>query len=117
MNIGKRLRELRLAQGLSQGDIVRRTGLLPPYVSYNECGVKTPGIHNLEKWAKALHVPLYRHFVEDLRIRPVKLLTQLSHSAPRLFSFLRRMEDTDRQLWFSIGEALAKQGGKHGGPK
>jgi transcriptional regulator with XRE-family HTH domain len=62
MDIGKRLRELRKAQGLSQGDIERSTGLLRCYLSRVECGHTIPSLATLEKWAKALDVEFYQLF-------------------------------------------------------
>jgi len=61
--IGKRLRELREANGLSQGDVEDRTGLLRIYISHVENGHSTPTLKVLEKWAKALDVDLYQLFV------------------------------------------------------
>ncbi len=59
MDIGKRLRQLRLAEGLSQGDIERRSGLDRSYVSRVEREPKHPSLDTLEKWAKALRVEPY----------------------------------------------------------
>jgi transcriptional regulator with XRE-family HTH domain len=64
MDIGARLHELRLAKGLSQGDIERRTGLLRCYVSRIEHGHSIPSLETLEKWAKALDVELYQLFYQ-----------------------------------------------------
>ena len=62
MNIGRKLRELRIAENLSQGDIEERTGLLRAYTSRVEHGHTTPSIATLEKYATALDVPLYTLF-------------------------------------------------------
>src|ERR1700758_1865285 len=64
MIIGDRLRALREEKKLSQGDIERRTGLLRCYVSRVENGHTIPAIETLEKWARALGVPLY-HVMYD----------------------------------------------------
>ena len=60
MIIGDRLRDLREAKNLSQGDIEHRTGLLRCYVSRVENGHTVPAIETLEKFARALEVPLYQ---------------------------------------------------------
>jgi len=60
MIIGDRLRELREAGHLSQGDIEKRTGLLRCYISRVENGHTVPAIETLEKLARALEVPLYQ---------------------------------------------------------
>ena len=54
MDIGKRLREIREAKGLSQADIEKRSGLLRSYVSRVEGGYTAPSLATLEKFAKAL---------------------------------------------------------------
>jgi transcriptional regulator with XRE-family HTH domain len=58
MVIGDRLRELREAKELSQGDIEKRPGLLRCYISRVENGHTVPAIETLEKMARALEVPI-----------------------------------------------------------
>jgi transcriptional regulator with XRE-family HTH domain len=65
MNIGKRLRSLRLTKGLSQGDIEQRTGLLRAFISKIENGHNLPTLLTLEKWAKALGVEMPELFIGD----------------------------------------------------
>ncbi len=60
MNIGKRLRQLRLAKGITQRDIYKRTGIFNGYVSQVELGKNVPQLSTLEKWAMGLEVPLCR---------------------------------------------------------
>lgn len=62
MILADRLHTLRVAKDLSQGDIEHRTGLLRCYVSRVENGQTVPTIETLEKWARALEVPLYQLF-------------------------------------------------------
>src|SRR6266481_10214719 len=64
MIVGDRLRELREAKKLSQGDIEKRTGLLRCYISRVENGHTVPAIETLEKMARALELPLY-HLMYD----------------------------------------------------
>jgi transcriptional regulator with XRE-family HTH domain len=64
MIIGDRLRTLREQKKLSQGDIEKRSGLLRAYLSRVENGYTIPTIETLEKWAKALGVPMYQLFYE-----------------------------------------------------
>ncbi|MGD0922785.1 MAG: helix-turn-helix transcriptional regulator [Terriglobia bacterium] len=72
MNIGKRIRELREAKGLSQGDIERRSGLLRSYLSRVECGYSVPSLSTLEKLAKAVGVEPYQ-LLFDGRKSPKKI--------------------------------------------
>jgi transcriptional regulator with XRE-family HTH domain len=62
MVIGNRLRDLRESKSLSQGDIEKRTGLLRCYISRVENGHTVPSVDTLEKFARALEVPLYQLF-------------------------------------------------------
>ena len=64
MIIGDRLRELREEKKLSQGDIEKRTGLVRPYISRVENNHTVPTIETLEKWARALEVPMYQLFYD-----------------------------------------------------
>lgn len=72
MSIGERLKELREAKGLSQGDIEKRAGLLRCYTSRVEHGYTVPTIITLEKYARALEVPLYRFFYQGPQPRSLK---------------------------------------------
>lgn len=62
MLISERLRAIREAKKLSQGDIENRTGLKRSYVSRVENGHTIPSVETLEKLARALEVPLYQLF-------------------------------------------------------
>jgi transcriptional regulator with XRE-family HTH domain len=64
MVIGDRLRELREYKKLSQGDIEKRTGLLRCYISRVENGHTVPAVETLEKFARAMEVPIYQFFYD-----------------------------------------------------
>ena len=64
MVIGDRLRTLREDKKLSQGDIEKKTGLLRCYISRVENGHTVPAIETLEKFARALDVPMYQLFYD-----------------------------------------------------
>ena len=64
MIIGDRLRELREAKQLSQGDIEERTGLFLCYISRVENCHTVPAVETLEKLARAFEVPLYQIFYD-----------------------------------------------------
>ena len=64
MVIGDRLRDLREQKKLSQGDIEQRTGLIRCYVSRVENGHTVPAIETIEKFARALEVPMYQLFYD-----------------------------------------------------
>lgn len=120
MVIGDRLRALRDVKHLSQGDVEKRTGLLRCYVSRVENGYTVPSFETLEKWARALEVPLYQVFYDGeeppstpqpaittgsglwgFRGRDAQLLTQLRRT-------LSQTPERDRQLLLHMARKLAK---------
>ena len=64
MIIGDRLRNLREHKKFSQGEVEKRTGLLRCYISRVENGHTVPAVETLEKFARALEVPLYQLFYD-----------------------------------------------------
>jgi transcriptional regulator with XRE-family HTH domain len=60
MVIGDRLRALREEKKFLQGEIEKRTGLLRCYISRVENGHTVPAVETLEKFARALEVPMYQ---------------------------------------------------------
>jgi transcriptional regulator with XRE-family HTH domain len=90
MIIGDRLREMREAKQLSQGDIEKRTGLLRCYISRVENGHTVPAIETLEKMARALEVPLYQLFYDG-------------EGPPKLPNLLKR-KSSDEIAWGSSGK-------------
>ena len=64
MIIGEHLRVLREDKKFSQGDVEKRTGLLRCYISRVENGHTVPAVETLEKFARALEVPMYQLFYD-----------------------------------------------------
>lgn len=121
MIIGDQLRALREQQNLSQGDIEKRTGLLRCYVSRVENGHTIPSIETLEKWTRALGVPLYQVFYEgEDSLPPQPLKTEKSglwgsegkdaHYLYQLRRTLSRTRERDRQLLLHMARKLARTG-------
>jgi transcriptional regulator with XRE-family HTH domain len=90
LRIGDRLRSLREEKNFSQGDIEKKTGLLRCYVSRVENGHTVPSVDTLEKFARALEVPMYQLFYEG-------------EQPPQLPNLLKR-KTTDDILWGNSGE-------------
>ncbi len=65
MIIGDHLRAIREEKKFSQGEIEKRTGLLRCYISRVENGHTVPAVETLEKFARALEVPLYQLFYDS----------------------------------------------------
>ncbi len=111
MDIGKRLRSLREAKGLSQGDIERQSGLLRSYISRVEGGYTAPSISTLEKFAKALGVEPYQllYSGEGRPAAPrVPEQAGLSKPGKRLVKFFEIMPSTDRKLLLALASKFAK---------
>jgi transcriptional regulator with XRE-family HTH domain len=121
MIIGDRLREMREAKKLSQGDIEKRTGLLRCYISRVENGHTVPAIETLEKLARALEVPLYHLFYDGDEPPKLPNLLKRKSSADiawgsagkdaRFLSKLRRLlaksEEEDRKLLLHMAQKMA----------
>jgi transcriptional regulator with XRE-family HTH domain len=90
MVISDRLQELRESKNLSQGDIEKRTGLLRCYISRVENGHTVPAVETLEKFARALEVPLYQLFYDG-------------EKPPQLPNLLKR-KTSDDIVWGTKGK-------------
>ena len=109
MDVGDRLKQLRELRGLSQGKIEERTGLLRCYISRVENGHTVPSVETLEKFARALDMPLYQLLYEGEK-PPKSLKTQAQEiddwasqgKGKRIFSklqnALQKMSESDRAL-------------------
>jgi len=113
MDIGTRLRELRKAKGLSQGDIEKRTGLLHCYISRVECGHNLPGVTTLEKWAKALDLELYQIFYQGKGEPAAPKVAAPSGRHTRegaLLNLFQRMPERHKPLLLALARRLSKVG-------
>jgi transcriptional regulator with XRE-family HTH domain len=121
--IGDRLRALREEKKFSQGDVEKRTGLLRCYISRVENGHTVPAIETLEKFSRALEVPMYQLFydgeeppklpnfpkrktADDIawgsKGKDARLLAQFC----RLFS---RMEESDLGMVFFMAQKMVRR--------
>jgi transcriptional regulator with XRE-family HTH domain len=118
MDIGKRLRELREANGLSQGDIEHRTGLLRCYTSRVECGHTVPNLETLGKYAKALGVAFYQLFYEAERLPNLSTQVGVRGAAKedlftrKLRRFVGRMDERRRLQFLGLAQKMARRKGQ-----
>jgi len=75
--IGERLRQLRQAKHFTHGDIERKTGVACSHISRVEHGHMVPAVETLEKFARALEIPMYKLFYDGEQ--PPKLLNLAKH--------------------------------------
>ena len=61
---GNRVRELRVAQGLSQEVLAQKAGLHRTYIGGIERGERNVSLSNINKIALALKLPLYELVIE-----------------------------------------------------
>ncbi len=122
MLAGERLRELREQKNISQGEIEKRTGLLRCYTSRVENGHTVPAVETLEKFARALDVPLYRLFYDGEEPPKLPHLPKRktaddiawgsSGKEARLLAkfcrLLSRMEEGDRGLLLFMAQKMAR---------
>ena len=121
MEIGQRLKKLRGAKKLSQGDIEKRTGLFRCYVSRVENGYTVPSMETLEKFARALEIPLYRLFYEGEEPPKKPKLPPMEKAGPlwgasdkersglrSLTKALSRMDARKRKLLLGMAQWMAR---------
>ena len=123
MIIGERLRALREEKKFSQGEVEKRTGLLRCYISRVEHGHTIPAVETLEKFARALEVPMYQLFYEGEEPPKLPNLPKLKttndilwgnsgEDARQLAQFCRlfsRMEESDRRLVLFMAQKMARR--------
>ena len=122
MIIGDRLRALREEKNLSQGEIEKRTGLLRCYISRVENGHTVPAFETIEKFARALQVPLYHLFYDGeappslpniiKRKTAGDLVWGSSGKDARLLEKFRRLlsrtDEDDRKLLLFMAQKMAR---------
>jgi len=111
MDIGKILRVMREAKGLSQGDVERRSGLLRSYISRVEGGYTAPSLVTLEKFAKALGIEPYQLLFEGSgRPKLAKLPDQAGVPKPakRLLKLFESMSNDNRKVLLMMARKLGK---------
>ncbi len=121
MLISDRLRSIREEKNLSQGEIEKRTGLLRCYVSRVENGHTVPAVETIEKFARALEVPIYQLFYDgdkppDLPKLPKRKTTadiawgtagKDARFLTKLRRLLARAAERDRKLLLAMAQKIA----------
>lgn len=121
MNIGKRIRKLREAKGLTQTEVARRAGLLPSYVSRIEGNRTNPEIPMLERIGAALGLRLHQFFFEgDGQPTELPLFKRMKQrqrdtewaELQEFGKLLARMSARNRAMLFGAAQHLAKRGAR-----
>ena len=119
MVIGDKLRTLREQKNMSQDDIEKRTGLLRCYVSRVENNHTIPSVDTLEKLARALEVPMYRLFTDEVHVKkPImpaeanrgrEATSKQERQIRALAKLLSRMSEKRRRLLLHIVSKMASE--------
>ena len=125
MILGDRLRQLREAKEQSQGDMEKKTGLLRCYISRVENGHTVPAIETLEKFARALEIPMYQIFHDGNDVpRSAKVrVSEADHSGwassekseaylHKMKLYLSRMSPEDRGILLKMTRLTAQRSAK-----
>ena len=121
--IGPCLRRLREAKRMSQRDLEQRMGLSQSNISQVENGRIVPTLETLQRFAKALDVPLYKLFysveqeMTTPRLEALETLEKLAREGGKagrearfllkLRRLLARIPGKDRGLFLSFAKGLA----------
>ena len=109
MDVGDRLKQFRELRGLSQGKIEELTGLPRSYISRVENGHIIPSVKTLQRFARALDMPMYQLLYEGEK-PPKSLKTQAQEiddwasrgkgrrTFLKLQNALQKMSESDRAL-------------------
>ncbi|MGH9397395.1 MAG: helix-turn-helix domain-containing protein [Terriglobia bacterium] len=103
--MGRRLRAIRIQQGLTQTDLEKKAGLLRSHISRVENGWRTPSVETLERLATALEVPLYSLFYPAppalvLNLEPDAFLSEIG-------KILLRLNEADRKAVLHVARKMA----------
>ena len=123
MMIGDRLRFVREQKNLSQGDVEKRTGLLRCYISRVENGHTVPAVETIEKFARALQVPMYQLFYDGDKPPELSNLPKRrtandmvwgnsgkdARFLTRFRGLLSKTTEKDRKLLLSMAQKLASK--------
>jgi transcriptional regulator with XRE-family HTH domain len=124
MLIGDRLRKLREQKKLTQADIEERSGLARAYISRVENGHTVPAVETLEKFARALEVPIYVIFYDGDKPPKFRAITFKRAERDDLFGaegrhalylnklrgLLARIGNKDRQILLKVLKEMSIKG-------
>lgn len=114
---------MRESKSLTQGDLEQRTGLFRSYTSRVENGHSVPSIATLERYARALEIPVYRFFYDgnqppkNPRLSAGKTAAEWGARGNdrrelRLFArLLSQLDDRNRRLLMEMATRMANRNG------
>ncbi|OFY98191.1 MAG: hypothetical protein A3K10_12735 [Bacteroidetes bacterium RIFCSPLOWO2_12_FULL_31_6] len=103
MNIGKNIKKIRKAKGMTAKDVISAVGMGAPMYSRIENGVNEPSLTTLEKIAKALGVKLSDFFDTDNKLSDVN---SYDASLMERVKLIEDLSDEEKKIVFSLVDAL-----------
>lgn len=94
MDIGSRIKEIRLSKGMQSNELADKAGISNVYLSYIEHGNKTPALETLRKICDSLGVTLTDFFAVEDNTLPGeyrKLLENAKTLTPRQLNVLNEL--------------------------
>lgn len=83
MDIGRRIKQIRLAKNIQSNELAEKIGITNVYLSYIEHGTKTPKLDTLQDICNALEVTLSEFFSSEEADIPLEY-QELLHNAKSL---------------------------------
>ena len=97
--LGKRIKQLRKAKGLTQEELAEKIGIGTANISYIENGKFAPSIENFEKIAETLEVEPYELYLfttsktpEDMKKELFKVINENNSILYMLYKYLKTIE-------------------------
>jgi transcriptional regulator with XRE-family HTH domain len=103
MDIGKKIKSIREAKGMTAKDVISAVGMGAPMYSRIENGVNEPSLSTLEKIAKALGVKLSDFFDTDDKLADVN---SYDASIMEKIKLVEELNDEEKKMVFSFVDAL-----------
>ncbi len=96
--LGKRIREFRKANSLTQEQLAEKVGIGTNNISYFETGRFTPTLETMEKIAKALNKELYEFYIftpqktyEEIKSELIEKISSSESLARQLYNFYKNL--------------------------
>ena len=102
MNVGARITQLRVAHGISQYALWKRSGIAQGALSQYESGLKTPGIDTIERICNAFGISLSDFFDEQSSQSTCIELSTEEIELIRCYRLLTPSQRQDASLIFRI---------------
>jgi transcriptional regulator with XRE-family HTH domain len=109
LNLGDSIRKIRLAKGISQGEMQKRTGILRSYLSRVENGHTVPSFATLQRLAGAMGVTLSDFFaLNGMALSPGGPADSAGNYVQELRSLLPQLSPEQRQQLLETVKQMAR---------